>query len=165
MNKLYEETMTIKYKTYELLNMMVDVSRANIKRFAKYREEIPVSAMTSFSLGRQSGGTTAAIEYLRRNENSLLFVHTNSTRDSLIRGMGLSRSLSARVLVAAHSHPGSCFRIGHDSVLLGCQCINDLVLIFDEVDTDRIGNTMSILRQRYASSFRAVSSIVKIGTM
>jgi hypothetical protein len=112
--KLY--TQTVEYKVYEILESMLKISEL---KNDQYRDTIVGGiaqwaelCVTSFSFGRQSGHTSAALEYLYRNPNSYLVVHNNRAAKLIVQNHA---GLKDRVLSAETSVEGLKVRFVGDS--------------------------------------------------
>lgn len=142
--KLY--TQSVEYKVYETLESMLEISEF---KNHQHRDRITGGmaqwaelCVTSFSFGRQSGHTSAAVNYLLRNPNSYLVVHNNCTVRSIIQK---HLSLKDRVLSAETSVDGLKARFVGDS--------RKYMFILDSIAPD--------LKHRFFDNIASVHHVIK----
>jgi len=81
----------VKFETLELLEEMVEVSNAQLNRSKNSYAPLSEIGLVSFNLGRQSGHTSAIIEYFQKHnhERSILVVTPTGAMGNVYRNAGL----------------------------------------------------------------------------
>lgn len=121
------------YKTLETLEMFMEVSRHRAMEFNKKNVD-SISwfqvILSRFSFGRQSGKTTAILDYIKKNEysNKTIFVVTpnNSYKDSFYKEIYNSAAFIESISSSMNRYRGLCLQY------------KDVEFIFDECSINDI---------------------------
>lgn len=87
---LVQQEVVYKYKTFELLESMIELSRVNIDRLQRMgvdRVSQLRSGMTSFDTGRQTGKSTAIARYFRENDDVIIVSRTRAQQKTMAGGL------------------------------------------------------------------------------
>lgn len=147
---LVRRVIVYKYKTFELLESMIELSRINIDRYQSTemdRVSQLSAGMTSFSTGRQTGKSTAIARYLKENDDAIVVSPTRELQKTMAKQL---QSVSKFNLCVESFNDSRKFR--------GLR--GEFDLIFDECNLDAILHCLRCLDEYSSINIR---SIVKVG--
>lgn len=137
-----------KYKTFELLESMIELSRVNTVRLQGIRDIQLTYGMTGFDTGRQTGKSTAIARYLKEN-NAIVVSPTQAHKTYMT---GLLQYVDNFNLCVGDFDDSCIFRGLHGEF--------EFDLIFDECNLADIHLCVNRLREYAGIKIR---SIVKVG--
>lgn len=154
MNLLLNRQVIYKYNYDELIPQLIDVSRENIKHRRDRSVATTMNAMCSISMGRQTGKTSAIIEYIKYNPNGCIIITHNSSASQYKEALEDTNAIFVSLgSITANSGRLRGIRRG------------EYDFIFDECSTDEVNKVICNLRDArlIGENMMIVRSILKVG--